>query len=59
MIAIVGYGLAALALLAVVVGLFDTAQTSRLRATARARRAVWEQRRRDERVPVLPDATDD
>jgi hypothetical protein len=59
MIAIVGYGLAALAVLAVVVGLFDVAQAPRLRWTARDRRALWEQRRRDERVPVLPDANDD
>jgi hypothetical protein len=55
----VGYGVAALAVLAVVVGLFDVAQAPRLRWTARDRRALWEQRRRDERVPVLPDANDD
>ena len=59
MIAIVGYGLAALAVLAVLAGVFDGAQAARLRATARDRRAVWERRRRDERVPALPDAADD
>lgn len=55
MIAMVSYGLGALAVLAVVVGLFDMAQQGRLRSTARDRRAAWEQRRRAERVAVTPD----
>jgi hypothetical protein len=59
MIAIVCYGLAALAVLAVVVGLFDVAQTGRLRSTARDRRTAWEQRRRQDRVTVAPDLADD
>jgi hypothetical protein len=59
MIAIVSYGLVALAVLAVAVGLFDVAQTGRLRSTARDRREAWEQRRRDDRVAVVPDLADD
>lgn len=55
MIAMVSYGLGALAILAVVVGLFDMAQQGRLRSTARDRRAAWEQRRRAERVAITPD----
>lgn len=58
MIIIVGCGLVALAVLAVAVGLFDLAQTGRLRSTARDRRMAWEQRRRDERAPALPDSDD-
>ena len=50
MITIVGLGLAALVVLALAVGLFDAAQSARLRTVARDRRAAWEQRRRDERV---------
>jgi hypothetical protein len=49
-ITVVGLGLAALAVLALAVGLFDAAQSARLRTVARDRRAAWEQRRRDERV---------
>lgn len=49
MIAMVGFGLAALVILALAVGLFDVLQTGRLRSVARERRAAWEQRRRDER----------
>jgi hypothetical protein len=48
MIAIVGVGLVALAVLALAVGLFDAAQAGRLRWVARERRATWEQRRREE-----------
>jgi len=59
MIAIVSYGLVALAVLAVAVGLFDVAQAGRLRSTARDRREAWEQRRRDDRVAVVPDLADD
>lgn len=51
-IAIVGFGLAALAVLALAVGLFDATQAGRLRSVARDRRAAWEQRRRGE--PLAP-----
>ena len=54
MIAMVGFGLAALVVLALAVGLFDAAQTGRLRSTARERRTAWEQRRRDERATTSP-----
>jgi hypothetical protein len=55
MIAIVGLGLAALAVLALVVGLFDSAQSGERRWVARERRAAWEQRQRDERLSRLQD----
>ena len=58
MITVVGCGLVALAVLAMAVGLFDLAQTGRLRSTARDRRVAWEQRRREERVPALPHEDD-
>ena len=58
MIAILGYGLAALVVLALAVGLFDVAQAGRLRAIARERRAVWEQRRRDEYAATAQDPDD-
>jgi hypothetical protein len=45
-IAIVGFGLVALAVLALAVGLFDAAQAGRLRWVARDRRAAWEQKQR-------------
>ena len=45
-ITIIGLGLAALAVLALAVGLFDAAQAGRLRSVARERRAAWEQRQR-------------
>ena len=48
MIAIVA-GFAALAVLALVVGLVDARQAGEWRGIARERRANWEQRRRDER----------
>ena len=48
MIAIIGLGLVALALLALAVGLFDAARAGDRRWIARDRRAAWEQRRRDE-----------
>jgi hypothetical protein len=50
MIAVVGLGLAALAVLALAVGLFDAAQAGRRREIARDRREAWEQRRREERL---------
>ena len=46
MIAVIGYGLAFLAVLAVAVGMFDAAQAGRRREIARERRAAWEQRQR-------------
>ena len=58
MIALVGYGLAALAVLALAVGIFDVAQAGRLRAVARERRAAWELRRRDEHATTAPDQDD-
>jgi hypothetical protein len=48
MIAIVVIGLAALAVMALAVGLFDAAQAGERRWVARDRRATWEQRRREE-----------
>jgi hypothetical protein len=54
-IAIVGLGLAALAVLALAVGLFDAAKSSERRWVARDRRAAWEQRRREERMARFPD----
>ena len=48
MIVIVGFGLVALAVLALAVGLFDAAQAGWWRGVARERRASWEQRRRDQ-----------
>jgi hypothetical protein len=48
-------GLAALALLAVVVGLIDSAQAGEWRAIARDRRADWEQRRLVDGPALAPD----
>ena len=55
MIAIVALGLAALAVLAVVVGLIDSAQAGEWRAIARDRRADWEQRRRSDGPALSPE----
>jgi hypothetical protein len=52
MIAVIGYGLAFLAVLAVAVGLFDAAQAGRRREIARDRRAAWEQRQRAATAPT-------
>jgi hypothetical protein len=54
-IAIVSLGLAALAVLALVVGLFDAAQSGERRWVARERRATWEQRQREERMARAQD----
>jgi hypothetical protein len=51
-IAIVGFGLVALAVLALAVGLFDAAQAGRLRWVARDRRAAWEERQRAAAAPA-------
>lgn len=58
MIAVVGFGLLALAVLALAVGMFDATQSGRRRRIARDRRAAWEQRQRDERLALArePDA---
>jgi hypothetical protein len=48
MIMVVALGLAALAVLALTVGLIDAAQAGQWRSIARDRRAVWEQRQREE-----------
>ena len=55
MIAIIGFGLVFLAVLAMAVGLFDAAQAGRRRAIARDRRAAWEQRRRAELIALTRD----
>ena len=55
MIAIIGFGLVFLAVLAMAVGLFDAAQAGRRRAVARDRRAAWEQRRRAELIALTRD----
>ena len=55
MIAVVGFGLVALAVLALVVGLVDAAQAGQWRWVARDRRAAWEQRRREERLALTRD----
>ena len=55
MIALVALGLAALAVLAVVVGLIDSARAGEWRAIARDRRADWEQRRRPDGPALAPD----
>lgn len=52
MIAVIGYGLAFLAVLAVAVGMFDAAQAGRRREIARDRRAAWEQRQRAATAPT-------
>jgi type II secretory pathway pseudopilin PulG len=52
MIALVVLGLVALAVLALVVGLYDAAQAGERRRVARARRAAWEQRQREERLAL-------
>jgi hypothetical protein len=49
---IVALGLAALAALALIVGLFDAAQAGQWRSIARDRRATWEQRQREERLAL-------
>ena len=54
-IAIVGLGFAALAVLALAVGLFDAAQSGERRWVARDRRAAWEQRQREERMARAQD----
>jgi hypothetical protein len=55
MIALVALGLAALAVLAVVVGLIDSARAGEWRAIARDRRADWEERRRSDGPALAPD----
>ena len=55
MIAVIGFGLVFLAVLAMAVGLFDAAQAGRRRAVARDRRAAWEQRRRAELIALTRD----
>ena len=55
MIAVVGFGLVALAVLALVVGLVDAAQAGQWRWVARDRRAAWEQRQREERLALTRD----
>ena len=50
MIAVLAIGLAALIVLAVLVGIIDAAQAGTWRGIARDRRADWEQRRREERL---------
>ena len=55
MIAIVGLGLIGLAVLALAVGLFDSARGGERRWVARDRRAAWEQRQREERLARLQD----
>ena len=55
MIAIVGVGLVALAVLALVVGLVDAARAGDRRWVARDRRAAWEQRRRAELIALTRD----
>jgi len=52
MIMIVTLGLASLAVLALIVGLFDAAQAGQWRSIARDRRASWEQRQREERLAL-------
>jgi hypothetical protein len=52
MIAIVGLGLAALAVLAVAVGMFEAAQAGQWRSVARERRAEWERRQREQRLAL-------
>jgi hypothetical protein len=54
-IAIVGFGLVALVVLALVVGLVDAAQAGQWRGVARDRRAAWEQRRREEQLALSRD----
>ncbi len=58
MIAMIGFGLAALVVLALAVGFFDVTQSGRLRAIARERRAAWELRRRDENATTVQDSDD-
>ena len=55
MIAVIGFGLVFLAVLAMAVGLFDAAQAGRRRAVARDRRTAWEQRRRAELIALTRD----
>jgi len=55
MITVVALGLAALAVLALAVGLFDAAQAGQWRSIARDRRELWEQRRREERLALTRD----
>ena len=50
MIAVLAIGLAALSVLAVLVGIVDASQAGTWRGIARERRADWEQRRREERL---------
>ncbi len=50
MILVIGLGLVALAVLALLVGLYDAARAGRRRQIARDRRAAWEQRQRAERL---------
>ena len=52
MITLVVVGLAALVVLALVVGLVDAAQAADRRWVARDRRANWEQRQREDRLAV-------
>jgi hypothetical protein len=52
MIMVVALGLAALAVLALAVGLIDAAQSGQWRSVARDRRAAWEQRQREERLAL-------
>ena len=50
MITVLAIGLAALIVLAVLVGIVDATQAGTWRGIARDRRADWEQRRREERL---------
>ena len=50
MITVLTIGLAALIVLAVLVGIVDATQAGTWRGIARERRADWEQRRREERL---------
>ncbi len=52
MIVILCFGLVAVAVLALAVGLFDAAQAGERRRIARDRRAAWEQRKQEERTAL-------
>lgn len=55
MIAVVILGLIALAVLAVVVGIVDSATSGTRRAIARERRTTWEERQRERRLAYTRD----
>jgi hypothetical protein len=54
-IAVLAIGLAALIVLAVLVGIVDATQAATWRGIARERRADWEQRQREERLTTARD----